>query len=582
MLPACVSAVLCLLEAAWLVIFRQPEIKYSGLPHILNAVPSTAVIMTSALLSPAVQQSLSIRGILWTGLGQPVAKSNVSGQARLCSDCEPHWHVIILGSWLIYNNILVLRVKHATISSAVGLAFHEVLSYLLGVNTIRQSLYLLVTCMVSLVAKRQLEVQEGNVVSQQSEQRLQAMQEKILRHDAEFRLEKLLSHNSGASRCLELQSRDKPSDDSDSVMSGPATFSCLPNPCVRDQLCSGSACLPLDAHVWEEGHCTPQPVGSLRSTSQVLCYDEWTGQVKYVEVFHVESSTAQQSSWISVTLEDGCSQQMTANHPIHPYVAGKPYPTIPAESLRPGLHCLPVLKLVLVPVSSVVRCCNSDAEEAGRISRQSKQVSVAVSEPNRFSILISSLNVLSRETLMHNMAVGSVLNSRDAKHTLPVKNTFIANTVEHQDDQRDCISEPPSLYRDDIKDVFKNSHQPVDVQAQQCEVSSSCGSSQVSVSAPSSDSASIEMWDTELARVSCQVKLRAQGLPSTGSDRHNAGTCHPCLFMDNRWKVKCWKGSLCSHCHFHDGRPRRVKRQPVRQMMQLAATSSNPSCMTSQ
>jgi len=178
MLPVYLSTILFLVEAAWLVVFRQHKSEYFNVPHILNAVISTAVIVTLALLCPFMQHSLETNGTWWIRMGEPAANSNVSGQAGQCSDCEPQWHVMILGAWLMYNDVLVLRVKHATISTAVGLAFHEVLTFLLGVTIIRQSFYLQIICMVSLVAKRQLEVQEGTAVAQQSEQQLEAKQEK--------------------------------------------------------------------------------------------------------------------------------------------------------------------------------------------------------------------------------------------------------------------------------------------------------------------------------------------------------------------------------------------------------------------
>eukprot|EP00927_Polykrikos_kofoidii_P027003 TRINITY_DN23917_c0_g1_i1.p1 TRINITY_DN23917_c0_g1~~TRINITY_DN23917_c0_g1_i1.p1 ORF type:complete len:745 (-),score=110.02 TRINITY_DN23917_c0_g1_i1:154-2364(-) len=135
--------------------------------------------------------------------------------------------------------------------------------------------------------------------------------------------------------------------------------------CTTSSFCQGADCLPPESLAWIEGYALPQPVEHLVPGQRVLCFDHLGGHLKYAAVVEATIRKASEpADWAHVTLIDGTTVQLTADHPVKPVrsAAGQRRPAGPlcdelsvthARNLRPGVDSLMVLKLVPEQVSTV-------------------------------------------------------------------------------------------------------------------------------------------------------------------------------------------------------------------------------------
>eukprot|EP00927_Polykrikos_kofoidii_P004166 TRINITY_DN11651_c0_g1_i3.p1 TRINITY_DN11651_c0_g1~~TRINITY_DN11651_c0_g1_i3.p1 ORF type:complete len:733 (-),score=97.16 TRINITY_DN11651_c0_g1_i3:227-2425(-) len=129
--------------------------------------------------------------------------------------------------------------------------------------------------------------------------------------------------------------------------------------------CGQADCLLPDSMVWVEGNALPELVERVLPGQRVLCYDRLGGHLKHAVV--VEATRREASApteWVRVSLSDGTSMEMTADHfvtPVGPAVGhGRPAGpfggaacTKAAKELQASVDRLLVLKLVPVEVSEV-------------------------------------------------------------------------------------------------------------------------------------------------------------------------------------------------------------------------------------
>jgi len=365
----------------------------------------------------------------------------------------------------------------------------------------------------------------------ETSQRHRTLQEKLLLCAQEFGQERIFDGN----HHIELESLENGECNAKSVVSAPAAVQQPAQIFPVDQpVCSGTSCLPTVAEVWKEGHSVPTSVQAVFAGDRVLCLDEWTRSVCYVPVTRVHITDAQQTSWVMVTLEDGSMQQMTSDHPVHPYAHGQPCLCSRACDLTPGYHMLPVLKLMHVPVKAVEPF---EVDTAGaHMDMDPRKASLSVIDNRRYTVLACCGAEQGSQSCM---AVGAV-EPPGKKHVI-CHNTFLHVVTEEHGLLRRCSSEP-ALYP---------SRMPPKTSGMQCDSAAS--------SALSSGSASIVMWDQDVCKASFVVSLKSKNQPSVGSNLHESTHCRPCMFQARHKKqwTPCWKGALCEYCHVDAVHPKR-------------------------
>lgn len=218
---------------------------------------------------------------------------------------------------------------------------------------------------------------------------------------------------------------------------------------------------------------------SVRSGDRILCHDNLTGGMKYAAVVHSKTLGATDSSnnpvpWVTVTLENGESLDVTADHPLvvwnvdsdnsveieggckmstnQHYQQGR---HVRAGDLTIGQDALTVLKTVAIPVKRIEHKIKSatavlpgQAQDGSPRRGRSEttddsdghRVALVVQQPERHSILVSFDGQGSKQNFT---AVGSAGVSPQAANRIFVKNTFIAWDEDTKSDHRRVHSEPP-------------------------------------------------------------------------------------------------------------------------------------------
>jgi len=138
---------------------------------------------------------------------------------------------------------------------------------------------------------------------------------------------------------------------------------------------SDSDCLPLGAKVQvlgSDGQPRHVAVEELRGDEHVLCLDHLTSAGHFVPLQSISVDPGP-SVWSRVTLEDGTSLELTADHPIR----GKGWPSKVAADLQPGVDSLVVAKTQPQTVKNVV----SINDARGRVS-------LSIVQAFRFSLFV--------------------------------------------------------------------------------------------------------------------------------------------------------------------------------------------------
>jgi hypothetical protein len=194
-------------------------------------------------------------------------------------------------------------------------------------------------CLVTMsLARLMLDSASWSLVFELEMQSQQALEEKVLRFEAEFkhsRLEEKIQPSGEEATKSTLPSTGEElgnvgrkifhAKQPSSVMSKMSYMSAPAMLCrvsARDpsepSCCNDLDCLPSDTCVWVQGVSTPSRIDTVQCGQQVLCYDCLSQQVKYVAVLEISASAkAEDVDWIRLQLDDGQVLSVTADHPIH-------------------------------------------------------------------------------------------------------------------------------------------------------------------------------------------------------------------------------------------------------------------------
>jgi hypothetical protein len=352
------------------------------------------------------------------------------------------------------------------------------------------------------------------------------------------------------------------------------------NPEARLLTACEDDCLRPDCVAWVEGHLLPQPLRTLCPGQKVLCHDNMSKGMRYVEIqdCKVENGSAK---WVSVVLEDGTSLQMTANHPVQP-LAGECTSDAPsavrAADLCAGSDYLMVLKTMPVLVEDVFVCESSECDD---------RVFLTLHQPQRHSVFVAAPSGDGVPSpVVQTMAVGSA-DVRPQYNDLPVKNTFIDIPSTGSQALKRSNSAPPGFRVARVNPPTVSSAPPSSY-ASSISGSSMARSSQdgdVLVAPPmqpvwqGAGAAQLSLQprgSAESVALSEVMSLRSVNVRSIGSLDHTQGNCKACLFAnraDHAGGGACWKGIFCERCHEpHDPLARRkpkTGRQRERAKLQL-------------
>lgn len=370
--------------------------------------------------------------------------------------------------------------------------------------------------------------------------RRQAVQEKVLRFKAEFEQDRLKQQH--IPNAADVAGKSEVSAWSlcfSAIGKGPPSVHSAP-PCLQyagvGSLAKPGQCLHPDALVWPLGSSVPKKVLEVEAGQSVLCYDNVSGSVSHAEVSECQHLGGD-VPWVSVTLIDGTSMTLTAEHPVQPLPSiadGHFSPLqnnlgaiVKAADLQPGKDSLPVLRLLPTAVQKVEDVpCSASATGTTRVA-------LSVQQPLRHSIFVAEPR--SHPELQARVAVSSAnLQTQEARgdEQLSVHRTFLQWSTKMPNLKR-CNSAPPGGCLDSLRclhaedqDIVYNAPESVGAHGQQMAVNR----------------------DGEGVRIA-----GALGLKSTNSWSHAFGNCSVCMF-ENRYQhgqsaSPCSKGSSCSFCH---------------------------------
>jgi hypothetical protein len=315
--------------------------------------------------------------------------------------------------------------------------------------------------------------------------------------------------------------------------------------------------------------------------------------------------------WTSVTLADGTSLKVTADHPVQPVppdaeARGKLGPwnmsePIQAGQLKPGVDHLLVLKVSPVEVQSSVL-----HEEVGN------RIALSIQQPERHTIFVASPG--QQIGCLQTMAVES--SAAISRPALDIKNTFLnvketfASFEQHmyyvQQGQSNSApasihpktrsarsASPPKSPTSPKSPLSPKSPSMLQVLNRLSDLKGSSSSLSLSNPSSTSDRSSgksatvviggpyVPVLDQDGRATGVQVAnpengvalrsiigLRNTGLRSLGSVAHQHCDCKPCAFENRRQFYStrpCNKGSLCEFCHEpHQTELRKAKRQSAR------------------
>lgn len=333
-------------------------------------------------------------------------------------------------------------------------------------------------------------------------------------------------------------------------------------------LCGGD-CLQADDVVWTNESPHPIPVKQLAQGQHVLCYDHLSKHLKHAEVLNV-AMHADSAQWATITLADGASLRVTADHPFLTELHGKhaicmSQAPVRACELEPHISKVLVMKLVPVDVQSVKLDPLDDLGEQARIA-------IDIQQPTRHSVMVASRDQPSLESAV---AVGA------SNLDFPVEEYF----MEDQKTFLNIFTNKPSLRRTNSSPgCLESVPREVTVAASVVKSGSGTGNSRSTPSTLSSevtsagaDDCTIRIGtrlrpDLGVADINCAVQtvpgpdgqghvglqdylhLRRMGLPSVGSFLHCERTCTAACWFENQRQhgrsKQCSLGMYCARCHF--------------------------------
>lgn len=427
-----------------------------------------------------------------------------------------------------------------------------------------------ITILLVICVKVQLELLQRTHLKNLEEKTKEALNEKVLRFQAEFAQEQTQSElraPEGFSESeLQLQQTCpaagwacKSRPQAPSLRSAPpALLSFVRGAELRLQEHREEECLAPDSLVWVEGSVLPTKVQEVQPDQRVLCYDNISGYLKYAQVSGVQTITGD-AEWVSVALADGTALTMTADHPVQHHAAAglnsRSYQGLKrAGDLKPGQDAVTILRMVPMPVLRV----SPFLPPASGVSSQRSRVALSERQPDRHSVFVAA----SGDGMAGKMAVGSAnANYTPSSHLAcgPMKERWTFLTFEDLEERpgRRAHSAPPSLRppgseaEEAPSGTLKRSSSLSDLSSER----SSQNSQEHAVLVWTRDQQNDQRFqipDTNSVALSEMLGAKLRGLKSVGSELHSANLCKPCVFESKRLHfglTPCFRGALCERCH---------------------------------
>eukprot|EP00931_Biecheleriopsis_adriatica_P074120 TRINITY_DN48256_c0_g1_i1.p1 TRINITY_DN48256_c0_g1~~TRINITY_DN48256_c0_g1_i1.p1 ORF type:complete len:607 (-),score=54.41 TRINITY_DN48256_c0_g1_i1:120-1940(-) len=330
------------------------------------------------------------------------------------------------------------------------------------------------------------------------------VRERVLKCQADFKLSPLGMNNYADSENFQNSNLSDAVHTHKTVLTAPAMLSLHEG---RLQCTSGD-CIPESCHVLLEGSADTVAASSLRAGDRLLCRDALTEDLKYIPIqeLHFEEPTIQTCRII--TLKDGTSMVMTADHPVSARRSSSLYECyMPAGDLVPKEHLIKCYRQVELEVQS----------NELSVDRHRRLVSVTVEHGQRYHILAADSNAASTVAgaLPKTLPVGSA----DAV-MLDLKTWSLPATLNEQGlrrSQSDSGIVGQWTYEEPPSQTFSHG-----------------------------DSAELSSHSGSLNRISVGTKKHAKGIWTES----NPGGCIPCKFQAR--STGCYAGVACPMCHSPD------------------------------
>jgi hypothetical protein len=403
-------------------------------------------------------------------------------------------------------------------------------------------------------------------------QRGQIVTEKVLRCEAEFAKEVVLStageQGAASRKYCKWEQWDSRFDEQllalSEAESAPAILDALV-PKTEDSCIQGSGdCLPSHAMVWAEGTKLPQPLRSLAPGERILCYDILSKNLTYATIERLEEST--NTEWVKLSMEDGSMLEVTTDHPVSVQAEGGAIfnqSCMRAGELKAGRDRLLMLKMVWVPVADVSHVSSGPSKDAGPADGlpsaeipNSSSITISVEQRERHEIFVTTGDKNGKPGPP--IAVGSSDRSMDFFGSWRKKNTFVHFHTGGNPVLKRSNSDPGFAGSGSLSLPQTVPPPPLSSTAD-ASTTESCCTSTISKLSDSGDCfvkigrAPYNDPISNVASLSAYSQLQSKGIPSFGSD-HPSHMCRsPCSFqfagLVNSGRHCCTAGALCEYCH---------------------------------
>lgn len=276
---------------------------------------------------------------------------------------------------------------------------------------------------------------------------------------------------------------------------------------------------------------------------------------------------AASSHAVTVTLTNGSVMKVTADHPVAVRRSGNRFARqcIPARDLQVGRDSLTTLTVADVTVSSIEHHTNQTELDGTKftstenLTESSDWMAINVEKLGRYEILVASEAHDRLGDSTQAIAVGSCDRAVDNRAGLLVKNTFLCLAAGSVNQDEECMSAPPTVFRSGASDNLSAHEKSADNMSDPGSCASTERSSEMSVSG---DSAKIKVGSTSfdksvpsaVARLTDVVKMQSDGVLSMGSCHSLRGRCTACAFHFAYVRLPdtkrpCKASYLCEYCH---------------------------------
>jgi hypothetical protein len=488
---------------------------------------------------------------------------------------------------LLYFILFVLSARQSCVVGAFGPMVYCFVATVFGTSKLiphlsigevgfqMDNLVMLMSVAFMVLAKVLIEGSKLKLFEVLETQREQIVTEKVLRCEAEFAKEKVLSTTGeldDASRNHRKWDQwdngfDMKSLAASHAESAPAILAPLV-PKAEDSCIEGSGdCLPTNAMVWTENAKPPQLLRSLAPGARILCYDILSKSLAYATIERLEESV--NTEWVKLSMEDGSLLEVTKDHPVSVQAGDGAILSqgcIRAGELKAGRDRLLMLKMVWVPVSDVRHVSSGyskGAETADGIPSAEplvpSSITISVEQRERYEIFVTTGDKNGKPGPP--IAVGSSDRSTDLFGKLRNKNTFLHYQTGSPALKR-SNSDPGFAGSGSVFSLRSTAPPETDKKGSSTagmSTTESCCTSSISKASTEGDCivkvgrAPFNDSTTNVASLTAVAGLKSNGIPSFGSDHASYMCRSPCSFQfaglvtPGRWG--CTAGALCEYCH---------------------------------